>query len=78
MSDAENASERPIGQRERTTLLVIIAALAELARIKVERPSAAAAAIESQAALMGVHVGMRTIEEKLKLIPEALRSKADT
>ena len=78
LSDAENASERPIGQRERTTLLVIIAALAELARIKVERPSAAAAAIESQAALMGVHVGMRTIEEKLKLIPEALRSKADT
>jgi hypothetical protein len=78
LSEPELASERPVRERERTTFLVIIAALAELARIKVERPSAAAVAVESQAALMGIHVGVRTIEEKLKLIPEALRNKADT
>lgn len=77
LSEPEPDLERPVGPRERTTLLLIIAALAKLARVPVERPSAAAARIESQAALMGVRLGIRTIEEKLKLIPEALRSKAD-
>jgi hypothetical protein len=78
MSPADNALDRPVGQRERTTFLVIIAALAELARLKVDRPSAAAAAIEGQAARLGINVGLRTIEEKLKLLPEILRSRTDT
>lgn len=78
LSHSDGALERPVGQRERTTLLVIIAALAELARLKIDRPSAAAAAIESQAAQLGIHVGLRTIEEKLKLLPEILRNRAHT
>src|ERR1700722_18386907 len=63
--------DRPVGPRERTTLLLIIAALAELARIDVKKPSKAATSIESQTALMGARVAARTIENHLKLIPEA-------
>ena len=69
--------ERPVGRRERSTLLVIIAALAKLAKIDVAKPSSAAAKIESETALMGARVAARTIENHLKLIPEALRSKAE-
>lgn len=75
MSEPEPAMERPIGQRERDNLLVIIAALAKLAKMNVAKPSAAAAAIEGEAARTGIRVGLRTIEEKLKLIPDALERK---
>jgi hypothetical protein len=77
ISEPEAAMERPVGQRERTTLLVIIAALAELARIDVKKPSKAALTIETQTALLGARVAARTIENKLRLIPEAMESKAE-
>jgi hypothetical protein len=77
VSEPEPDLDRPVGPREKTTLLLIIAALAKLAKVPVERPSAAATAIEGEAARMGIRLGLRTIEEKLKLIQEALRSKAD-
>ena len=48
MSEPEPAMERPMGQRERDNLLVIIAALANLAKIEVAQPSKAAAVIESE------------------------------
>jgi hypothetical protein len=87
MSESEPAMERPVGRpepdldrpvgpRERTTLLLIIAALAELARIDVKKPSKAATSIESQTALLGARVAARTIENHLRLIPEALADKA--
>ena len=69
--------DRPVGQRERTTLLVIVAALAKLARIDVAKPSSAATSLESQTALMGARVAARTIENHLKRIPEALESKSE-
>ncbi|HZZ21168.1 MAG TPA: hypothetical protein VFE60_00620 [Roseiarcus sp.] len=78
ISEPEPDLERPIDRRERVSLLVIIAALAKLAKVNVAKPSAAAAAIEGEAARMGIRVGVRTIEEKLKLIPDVLASKADT
>jgi hypothetical protein len=78
ISEPEPDLERPIDRRERKSLLVIIAALAKLAKVNVAKPSAAAAAIEGEAARMGIRVGVRTIEEKLKLIPDVLASKADT
>ena len=78
ISEPEPDLERPIDRRERISLLVIIAALAKLAKVNVAKPSAAAAAIEGEAARMGIRVGVRTIEEKLKLIPDVLASKADT
>jgi hypothetical protein len=75
LSEPEPGMERPIGQRERDNLLVIIAALAKLAKINVAKPSAAAAAIVGEAARTGIRIGLRTIEEKLKLIPDALERK---
>jgi len=74
-AEAKPVEERPLGQRERTTLLTIIAALARIARIDVGRPSSAAAAIESQTTLMGVRVAARTIEGHLNRIAEALESR---
>jgi hypothetical protein len=70
-------TEKPIERRERTTLLVMIAALAKMARLDVAKPSSAAAAIESQTSQMGVRVAARTIENHLKRIPDALESRED-
>ena len=77
LAESDAAMDRPIGQRERTTLLVIIAALAKLARIDVSKPSSAASAIESQTAEMGVRIAARTIENHLNRIAEALDSRTD-
>jgi hypothetical protein len=75
ISELDKAPEKPIERRERTTLLVIIAALAKLAKIDVAKPSSAAATIESQTALMGARVAARTIENHLRRISEALDSR---
>jgi hypothetical protein len=72
LSEPDRKVEKPIEQRERTSLLAIIAALAELAKLDVTKPSSAAVAIESQMIRMGARVASRTIENHLKLIPEAL------
>jgi predicted DNA-binding transcriptional regulator AlpA len=50
----------------------MIAALAKLAKINVAKPSSAAAAIESQTALMGARIAARTIENHLGRIYVAL------
>jgi hypothetical protein len=71
-SEPDQKAERPLGQRERDTLLVIIASLADLPKVDVKKHSKAALAIQSQAAGMGVRVGARTIEDHLKRIPDAL------
>jgi hypothetical protein len=68
-------SARPLERRERTTLLVMLAALAKLARIDLSRPSSAAVAIESQTMLMGARVAARTIETHLKRVPGAVESR---
>jgi hypothetical protein len=52
--------------------LAIIAALAQLAKIDLTKPSSAAGKIEDQTALMGARVARRTIENHLNLIPEVL------
>jgi hypothetical protein len=75
VSEPERYLERPLGRRERATLLVIIAGLAKLARIDVTKHSSAAAAIESETVLLGSRVAARTIEDHLKLVPQALESK---
>jgi hypothetical protein len=72
LSEPDRKVEKPIERRERTTLLVIIAALAKLAKIDVTKPSKAAAAIASQTDLMGAPVGARTIENHLNRISDAL------
>jgi hypothetical protein len=77
ISDPEPFTERPVARRERTTLLVLIAALAKLARIDVGKPTSAALAIESETDRMGARVAARTIEEHLKRIPEAIDNKSE-
>jgi hypothetical protein len=59
VSQQEQRPEKPIERRERTSLLVIIAALAKMAKIDVTKPSAAAIAIETQTELMGIRVASR-------------------
>ena len=69
-------SDVPLATRERTTLLTIIAALAEEAKVSLVTPSKSADLIAGMTARMGTPVGKRTIEEHLKRIPDALERKA--
>ncbi len=69
------AVDKPLGERERATLLTIIAALAEAAEIDASKPSKAATAIEALTARLGARVSARSIEDHLKRIPEALERK---
>jgi hypothetical protein len=76
LSEPSEKAEKPIGGRERNTLLVIVAALCKLAKIDVNRSSAAGKTIESETVAMGARVPSRTIEEHLKRIPEALDARS--
>jgi hypothetical protein len=76
LSELDHKVERPLEQRERDTLLVIIAALAELAKIDVKKPARAGATIETQAALLGAEVSSRAIQDHLNRIPEALERRS--
>ena len=69
--------EKSLGKRERETLLVLIAALAKDAKIDISKPSAIAASIENSTKELGARISVRTIEEKLKLIPEAIKNFKD-
>ena len=75
LSMPDQSDDRPIERRERATLLVIIAALAKMAKTDVTKPSSAAAAIASQAALMGSPVAARTVENHLNRISDALEGR---
>lgn len=74
-TDEPDRHAKPLGSRERGTLLTIIAALARLAKVDVSRPSSAATAIESETERMGTRVAARTIENHLKLVPDALEAR---
>jgi hypothetical protein len=67
--------EKPLEQRERDTLLVMIASLAKLAKIDVKKPAAAGATIESETTLLGTEVSSRAIQYHLNRIPEALERR---
>ncbi len=73
---APDSGDKVLDPRERTSLLIIIAALAKIAKIDVSQACKAAGQIEAMAALEGVRIGERTIEEHLKQIPDALERKA--
>jgi hypothetical protein len=77
ISEPDTPLQRPLGRRERDTLLVIIGALAKLARIDVAKPTKAAGIIEGETTRMGSRVAARTIEDHLKRIPDALERKGD-
>lgn len=66
----------PIGNKERDTLLIIIAALAKEAGYDVARTSKTADSIASLTQEMGAPVSSSAIEGKLKLIPQALENRS--
>ena len=67
--------EKPLTTRERNTLLAIIAALCNEAKIDHTKPSKAADYIQSTADKMGLSTSKRGIEEHLKKIPDMLASR---
>lgn len=69
--------DKPTGERERATLLTIIAALAREAKIDISRPSKAGALIENLTQQLGARVSKRAIEEHLKRIRDALEKRAE-
>jgi len=67
------ALDKPLGESERTTLLVIIAALAKKASMDIEtHPTTAAKELAREAQLLGVTRNHQAIEGKLKLVSEAI------
>ncbi|MDD5388686.1 MAG: hypothetical protein PHD37_05045 [Gallionellaceae bacterium] len=67
--------DEPLRTRERTTLLTLIAALANEAGIDISKPSKAAGLIEGLTLRIDARIAARTIEDHLKRIPEALEKK---
>lgn len=68
--------EKPLGERERATLLTLIAALAHEAGIDIAKPSKAAGLIEGLTLRIEKRIAARTIEEHLKRIPAALEKRS--
>lgn len=67
--------DAPLGERERTTLLTLIAALCDSADIDIKKPAKAASIIEGLTLRIGSKVASRTIVEHLKRIPAALEKR---
>ena len=71
--------DRPLGERERATLLTVIAALAKTAGIDVSQPSKASGQIEALTTqTLGTRIPARTVENHLKAIPDALERRGKT
>ncbi len=70
-----SSADKTLDTKGRTSLLIIIAALARLMKIDVSRPSKAAVSIQTEADRLEVKIGSRTIEEHLKSIPDALERR---
>lgn len=73
---ASLTDEQSLGERERTTLLTLIAALAHEAGIDISKPSKAAGLIEGLTTKIEARIAARTIEEHLKRIPGALEKRS--
>ncbi|MGO9446411.1 MAG: hypothetical protein ACLPXB_16795 [Thiobacillaceae bacterium] len=76
MARKTRLEDTPFGERERTTLLTLIAALATEAGIDISKTSKAASLIEGLTLGIGARVAARTIEEHLKRIPAALEKRS--
>lgn len=74
--NAPIAEDSLLKERERTTLLTLIAALCDQARLDITKPSKAAGVIEDLTVRIGARVSARAIEEHLKRIPAALQKRA--
>jgi len=68
-------TEKPLGKRERDTLLTIIAVLCKEAELDYTKASKTAVLIHSTAAGMCLSIGESTIRDHLKEIPNALATR---
>lgn len=66
---------KPLSNRERDTLLTVIAVLCKDAGYDHTKHAKTAGLIQSTAAKMGVSIGETTIENHLKKIPDALATR---
>jgi len=69
--EVRSSEVKDVTTKERTTLLTIIALLAQEAGIDLDKPSKAASSIVALADAAGIKLGQRTVEEHLKKIPDA-------
>lgn len=69
------SNDKLLGNKERETLLVIIAALAKEAKVDIGKISKAGELIANMTQIIGAPIGATTIETHLKKIPEALQSR---
>ena len=67
--------DKPLGNRERDTLLTIIAVLCKEAKLEYAKAAKTAGLIQSTAAGMGLSIGETTIEVHLKKIPNAIATR---
>lgn len=70
------SESKPLVNKERETLLVIIAALAKEAKINIDKTSKAGVLIANMTHLIGVPIGATTIETHLNKIKQALENRA--
>ena len=78
LSNLEKQQARPLGTKERHNLLVIVAALAEMAKLDISKPSKAAIAIEQQILSTGAAGPLkRAIEDHLKRSREVYGHRAE-
>ena len=68
-------AEKPLTNRERDTLLTIIAVLCKEGKLDYTKAAKTSGLIQSMAASMGVSIGDTTIENHLKRIPDALATR---
>jgi hypothetical protein len=67
--------DKPLGTRERNTLLIIIAALCEEAKLNYKTAAKTAVLIRSMTDQVDARIGESTIEGHLKKIPDALEAR---
>jgi hypothetical protein len=77
-AQTKEVADKPLGARERATLLTIIAAFAKALAIDVSKASKAAEAIEAITIDLGIRIPARTIEGHLKRIPDAIQRRSRT
>lgn len=75
IENAPEQTEKPLGNRERDTLLTIIAVLCKDARLDYSKSAKTAGSIQRSADDMNISIGETTIEGHLKKIPNALATR---
>ena len=75
IENAPEQTEKPLGNRERDTLLAIIAVLCKEAKLDYSKSAKTAGSIQRLADDMNISIGETTIEGHLKKIPNALASR---